>query len=72
MLGGTPFHAPRLTGDHISILSFNNIPLPDAIIEALVDHRELFADDFVVRWVQEQDLLFEATPGELRGRNHAA
>ncbi len=67
-----PFYAPRPVEDHISILSFNNTPLPDSLIEALVDHPELFPDDVLVRWTQEQDLLFEATLGELRGRNRRA
>ncbi len=35
MLDGLPFHAPRPAGDHISILSFNNTPLPDALVEGL-------------------------------------
>ncbi len=68
VLDGLPFHAPRPAGDHISILSFNNIPLPDTLIEVLVDHREFFPDNILIRWTQEQDLIFEATLGELRGR----
>ncbi len=63
-----PFYAPRVAGDHISILSFNNVPLPDSLIEALVAHAELFPDNILVRWTQEQDLIFEATLGELRGQ----
>jgi len=63
-----PFYAPGLADDHISILSFNNTPLPDSLNEALVDHRELFPDDILVRWTQEQDLIFEAKLGQLRGR----
>ncbi len=62
-----PFYAPRPVEDHISILSFNNIPLPDSLVEALVDHPELFPDNILVRWTQEQDLILEATLGELRG-----
>ena len=68
MLEGLPFHAPRPADDHLSILSFNNAPLLDSLIEALVDHHELFPDDILVRWTQEQDLIFEATLGQLRGR----
>ncbi len=68
ILDGLPFHAPRLAGDHVSILSFNNTPLPDSLIEALVDHREFFPDHILIRWTQEQDLLLEATLGELRGQ----
>ncbi len=64
---GLPFYAPRQTLDHLSILSFNNIPLPDALLEALVMHPELFPDDVLIRWTQEQDLILEATLGQLRG-----
>ncbi len=45
-----PFYAPRHADDHISILSFNNGPLPDSLIEALVDHPEVFPDDIIIRW----------------------
>ena len=47
--------------------SFNYVPLPDSLLEALVEHAELFPDDILVRWTQEQDLYFEATLGQLRG-----
>ncbi len=62
-----PFYAPRPVDDHISILSFNNRPLPDSLIQALVRHPETFPDDILIRWTQEQELLFEATLGQLRG-----
>ncbi len=65
---GLPFHAPRAAQDHLFILSFNNLPLPDALLEALVLHPELFPDDVLVRWTQEQDLILEATLGQLRGQ----
>jgi hypothetical protein len=68
ILGNQPFYTPRFAENHISILSFNNTPLPDSLVEALVDHPEVFPDDILVRWTQEQDLIFEATLGELRGR----
>ena len=68
ILDGLPLHAPRLAGDHISILSFNDVPLPDSLIPVLVDHPETFPDDILVRWTQEQELILEATLGELRGR----
>ncbi len=64
---GIPFYAPRQSPDHLSILSFNNIPLPDALLEALVMHPELFPNDVLVRWTQEQDLILEATLRQLRG-----
>jgi hypothetical protein len=62
-LGGLPYHAPRPAEDHTSMLSFNNSPLPDFPIEALVIHAELFSDDILMCWTQEQDLIFEATLG---------
>ncbi len=67
LVDGLPFYAPRQSPDHLSILSFNNIPLPDALLEALVMHPELFPDDVLIRWSQEQDLILEATLGQLRG-----
>ncbi len=67
MLEGLPFHAPRPAGDHLSILSFNNTPLPDALVEGLVGHREFFPDNILIRWTQEQDLILEDTLGTLRG-----
>ncbi len=67
VLDGLPFHAPRPIEDHISILSFNNLPLPDSLIEALVDHPELFPDDILVRWTQQQDLDTGGDSRELRG-----
>ncbi len=63
-----PFYTPRSAEDHIFILSFNNSPLPDSLVEALVDHAELFPDNIRIRWTQEQDLILEATLGQLRGR----
>ncbi len=64
---GLPFHEPREAEDHFSILSFNNLPLPDALLEALVNHPELYPDNLRIRWTQEQDLILEATLGEIRG-----
>src|SRR5512140_3736941 len=61
LLDGLPFYAPRPAGDHLSILSFNNLPRPDALVEALVLHPEPFSDNVLVRWRQEQDLKLEAT-----------
>jgi hypothetical protein len=68
ILENLPLYSPRVIDDHISILSFNNKPLPDSLVEALVKHSELFPDDVLIRWTQEQDLIFEATLGELRGQ----
>ncbi len=35
ILDGLPFYAPKLLQDHISIFSFNEISLADALIELL-------------------------------------
>ncbi len=56
-----PLYTLRLAGDHISILSFNNLPLPHSLIEMLVDHPELFPDDTLIRWTEEQAVILEAT-----------
>jgi len=66
--GDQPFYSPQQFDDHISILGFNYIPLPDQLIQALVDHPELAPDDTLVRWTQEQDLILETTLGELRNQ----
>ena len=66
MLEGFPFYAPILAEDHVSILSFNKVPLPFGLVTALISHPELFPDDIVIRWVQEQDAIFECTLGVLR------
>ena len=68
ILDGLAFHAPRLAGDHVSVLSFNDVPLPHSLVDTLVDRPELFPDHVLVRWTQEQELILEATLGELRGR----
>ncbi len=62
------FYAPGVADDHTTVLSFNNIPLPDSLIEAMVEHPELFPNDILIRWTQEQDLILEATLGQLRGQ----
>ena len=61
-----PFYAPQQIKDHISILGFNYIPLPDQLIQVLIDHPDLAPDNTLVRWTQEQDLILETTLGELR------
>ncbi len=68
ILDGLPFHAPRPAGDHLSILSFNYQVLPGSLIDALVDHPEWFPDEVWIGWTLEQDLIVEATLGELRGQ----
>ena len=63
---GLPFYEPRQVGDHISILSFNTVPLSDDLIQALINHPEIVGDEVVVRWTQEQELIVETTIGDLR------
>ena len=66
--GTPPFYAPQQIDDHLSILGFNYTPLPDHLIQALIDHPDLAPDETLVRWTQEQDLILETTLGELRTR----
>jgi hypothetical protein len=68
ILDACPFCSPRSSGDHLSILSFKHVPLSDSLMQALVDHPEFFPDGILVRWTREQDLILEATLGQLRGR----
>jgi hypothetical protein len=53
ILESLPFYAPGLVGDQLSALSFSHSPLPDSLIEVLVDQTDLFRDDILVRWTQE-------------------
>ena len=66
MVDELPFYEPRQIEDHISILSFNYAPLSDLLIEALINNPELAPDTTIVHWLQEQDVIMEATLGELR------
>ena len=61
-----PFYKPKQLEDHVSILSFNKVPLSDFLLEALIGHPELAPDNVIVRWTQEQDLIIETTIGDLR------
>jgi len=63
-----PFYTPQRIDDHLSILGFNYTPLPEQLIQALIDHPELAPDDTLIRWTQEQDLILETTLGELRNQ----
>jgi hypothetical protein len=69
MLEGFPFYSPRQAEDHVSILSFNKVPLPFGLVTALITHPELFPDEIVIRWIQEQELIFECTLGVLRSQD---
>ena len=66
IVDGLPYYAPTDQQDHISVLSFSYVPLPHALIQALIDHPELAPDSMFIRWTQEQDLIWEGTLGELR------
>jgi len=66
MLESFPFYSPREAKEHVSILSFNKVPLPFGLITALISHPELFPDEIVIRWIQEQDVIFESALGVLR------
>ncbi len=65
---GLPFYAPRMGEDHVTVLGFNGLPLPYSLVNALIVHPELFSDEILVRWTQEQDLVLEATLGQLRAQ----
>jgi hypothetical protein len=67
MLEGLSFHALKPADDHLSILGFNIAPLHDSLIEAWVDHTELFPNDILIRWTQGQDLIFEVILGQQKG-----
>ena len=63
-----PFYTPQQIENHLSILGFNYTPLPEELIQALIDHPELAPDETLVRWTQEQDLVLETTLRELRAQ----
>ncbi len=63
-----PFYKPQKTEDHAFILGFNWVPLSASLLKALVDHPELAPDETLIRWTEEQELIFEATLGDLRQR----
>lgn len=62
------FYSPTYSLDHVSILGFNNFPLPYTIVQVLIDHPDLIPDNVFIRWTQEQELIFECTLGELRNK----
>src|SRR5688572_10486922 len=66
LLDRLPFYRPTQMEDHISVLSFNNVPLPFSLLQALIDHPEFVPDNTVIRWTQEQGLVLENTIGALR------
>ena len=62
----SPFYEPKLIEDHVSVLGFNYVPLPEVMIQSLANHPELVADDVVVIWLIEQELLLDTTIGRIR------
>ena len=66
LLESIPFYSSTESGDHISILSFINAPLPHSLLEALISHPGVFPDYLVIRSRQEQDLLLGAPVGRVR------
>jgi len=66
LVDGLPFYSPQTAEDHTFILGFNYVPLPDVLLDALIRHTEHVSDTLLIRWTQEQDLLFETTLKDLR------
>ncbi len=64
-----PFYKPEQIKDHVSVLGFNNAPLPSILINALVNYPELVPDEILIHWTIEQDSLLETTMGEIRSKN---
>jgi hypothetical protein len=67
LIDGLPFYAPQQAEDHVFVLGFNMVPLSHLVIQALADHPELISDDVLVRWTQEQDVIFEGQPANRIG-----
>jgi hypothetical protein len=67
-LPSLPVFAPRHLDNQLSVLSFNYLPIPHAIIQALVKHPALVPPDTPVRWTLEQDLVFAGTLRQLQKR----
>lgn len=63
-----PFYEPFETEDFVCIVSFNKSPLPQVLIDALINHPELAVDDMTIIWTIEQEILLETTMGELRDK----
>ncbi len=61
LVDGLPFYKPKWIEDHVSVLSFNYVPLPGILIEALVNHPELVSDDTLICWTIEQEVLIQSS-----------
>jgi hypothetical protein len=68
MVDDLPFYTPIEKAEYVYVLSFNRVPLSGVLIEALVNHPELVPDEALIYWTIEQELWFETTMGEARGK----
>lgn len=64
-----PFYEPKWIEDHVTVLSFNYVPLSSLLIAALVNHPELVPDEMLICWTIEQELLLDTTIGEIRSKD---
>ncbi len=66
LVDGLPFHKPQTGKNYIFILGFNYVPLSDVLVQAVIQHPELFPGEIFIQWTQEQELLLETTLKDLR------
>lgn len=64
VVDGLPFYKPQKAEEYIFILSFNYMPLASALVWTLFEHPELVPADTHIRWMQEQDLVFDGAIGD--------
>lgn len=67
LIDGLPFYVPQQAEGYVFVLGFNMVPLSPLIIQALADHPELISEDVLVRWSQEQNVIFEGHPADRFG-----
>ena len=68
MVEELPFYRPGLADEYVYVVSFNHVPLPGVLIDALANHPELIPDETLVFWSVEDQIFLETTIGEQR--NH--
>jgi len=68
LINDLPFYTPQASSerDYVFILSFNYLPLPHVLTQALIEHPELAPSTTFVRWTAEQDLVVEGNLEELQ------
>jgi len=69
LINDLPFYIPQASSEereYVFILSFNYLPLPHVLIQALIEHPELAPSTTFIRWTAEQDLVVEGNLGELQ------